>query len=65
MWGRGDSRRQANVAALSEGQKTLPFGKVEGASSPVSAAAIAETPGSTVDDPRGGAVSSSDPRFHG
>jgi thiol-disulfide isomerase/thioredoxin len=58
---------EANVAALSEGKTSLPYAKVrEGVASPVSApAGIAETPGSAVDDPRGGAVSSADPRFHG
>ena len=58
---------EANVAALSEGKTSLPYAKVrEGVASPVSApAGIAETPGSAVDDQRGGAVSSADPRFHG
>ena len=47
---------EANVAALSEGKTSLPYAKVrEGVASPVSApAGIAETPGSAVDDPRGG-----------
>ena len=57
---------EANVAALSEGKTTLPYAKIaDGVASPVSVAGIVETPGSAVDDPRGGAVSSADPRFHG
>mmetsp|Transcript_41305 Transcript_41305/g.66194 ORF Transcript_41305/g.66194 Transcript_41305/m.66194 type:complete len:272 (+) Transcript_41305:174-989(+) len=57
---------EANVAALSEGRDSLPYAKVaEGVSSPVKVAGIVETPGAAVDDPRGGAVSSSDPRAHG
>ena len=57
---------EANVEALARGDPRLPVAKLaDGAASPVQVAGIVETPGSTVDDPRGGAVSSADPRFHG
>jgi len=57
---------EANVEALARGDPRLPYAKLaDGAASPVQVAGIVETPGSTVDDPRGGAVSSADPRFHG
>ena len=57
---------EANVEALARGDLRLPYAKLaDGAASPVQVAGIVETPGSTVDDPRGGAVSSADPRFHG
>ena len=57
---------RANVQALSVGETKLPYAKLEdGVSSPVQSSGIVATPGSAVDDPRGGAVSSADPRFHG
>ena len=57
---------EANVAALSDGSAALPFAKLtDGAASPVAITGIVEAPGAAVDDPRGGAVSSADPRFHG
>ena len=57
---------EANVEALARGDPRLPYAKLaDGAASPVQVAGIVETPGSSVDDPRGGAVSSADPRFHG
>jgi len=57
---------RANVQALSVGETKLPFAKLEdGAATPVQSSGIADAPGSAVDDPRGGAVSSADPRFHG
>lgn len=57
---------RANVQALSVGETKLPFAKLEdGDATPVQSSGIADAPGSAVDDPRGGAVSSADPRFHG
>ena len=57
---------RANVQALSVGETKLPYAKLEdGVSSPVPNSGIVATPGSAVDDPRGGAVSSADPRIHG
>ena len=57
---------RANVQALSVGETKLPFAKLEdGVATPVQSSGIADAPGTAVDDPRGGAVSSADPRFHG
>ena len=57
---------RANVQALSVGETKLPFAKLEdGVATPVQSSGIADAPGIAVDDPRGGAVSSADPRFHG
>jgi len=56
---------EANVQALSVGAKTLPFAKGSFEASAVVAPDIVGAPQSAVDDPRGGAVSSADPRAHG
>ena len=57
---------RANVQALSVGETKLPFAKLEdGVATPVQSSGIADAPGIAVDDPRGGAVSSAAPRFHG
>ena len=46
---------RANVQALSVGETKLPYAKLEdGVSSPVQSSGIVATPGSAVDDPRGG-----------
>jgi hypothetical protein len=57
---------EANVQALSVGAKTLPFAKGSfEASAAVAPDIVGAPPRSAVDDPRGGAVSSADPRAHG
>ena len=55
---------EANVSALERGEKTLPYAKKYGAATTVQAPDIVAA-SSSVGDPRGGIVSSTDPRAHG